>query len=204
VPAKLKLTDADLKKIRRHLRAGARCDELAAAYGVNRKTIQRRLKALELAEAEPGLKSELEAKPATTKPTGTSAAAGRSSLPEAHDRARSLAWPAGTRAALGSAGSARHVRALTGRERRASPRFAGSACSGRERERPHGREHQREQRPADGCGLRRQLRPASGRPGLARPRTRSRFSSWTCLSHSGGSATPFWLGRSPCFGGILH
>jgi len=65
VPAKPKLTDADLKKMRRRLRAGARRDELAAAYGVNRKTIQRRLKALELAEAERMLTSELEAKPAT-------------------------------------------------------------------------------------------------------------------------------------------
>jgi hypothetical protein len=52
VPAKAKLTDAEVKKIRRRVQAGAWRSELARAYGVNRKTIQRRLDALELAEAE--------------------------------------------------------------------------------------------------------------------------------------------------------
>ena len=58
MPAKLKLTDADVKKIRRRVHAGARRKELARAYGVNRKTIKRRLDALELAEAERGPQSD--------------------------------------------------------------------------------------------------------------------------------------------------
>jgi hypothetical protein len=52
VPAKAKLTDAQVRKLRRRLGAGARLSELAAEYKVNRKTIRRRLDALECAEAE--------------------------------------------------------------------------------------------------------------------------------------------------------
>jgi hypothetical protein len=61
----LKLSEADVKKIRRRLQAGpAPGGKSSRAYGVNRKTIKRRLDALELAEAEPGLISELEGTPA--------------------------------------------------------------------------------------------------------------------------------------------
>jgi DNA-binding GntR family transcriptional regulator len=52
VPSRAKLTDEQVKKIRRRVRAGARLTDLAAEYEVNRKTIRRRLDALELAEAE--------------------------------------------------------------------------------------------------------------------------------------------------------
>jgi predicted DNA-binding transcriptional regulator YafY len=45
-----KLTDADVKKIRRRLRAGEHQTELAEEFGVNRKTIRRRLDELEAAE----------------------------------------------------------------------------------------------------------------------------------------------------------
>ena len=47
-----KLADADVKRIRRRVRAGARMTDLAEEYGVNRKTIRRRLDALERAESE--------------------------------------------------------------------------------------------------------------------------------------------------------
>jgi hypothetical protein len=60
MPAKAKLSDAQVKKIRRRVRAGASRTELAAEYGVNRKTIWRRLDALELAEAERARRSEVE------------------------------------------------------------------------------------------------------------------------------------------------
>ena len=52
MPSRAKLTDEQVKKIRRRVRAGARLTDLAAEYEVNRKTIRRRLDALELAEAE--------------------------------------------------------------------------------------------------------------------------------------------------------
>ena len=79
----LKLSDADVKKIRRRLQAGARRKELADAYGVNRKTIQRRVDALELAEAEPGLKSEPEGNPerAAGQAPSTTSSAARPRLP---------------------------------------------------------------------------------------------------------------------------
>lgn len=47
-----KLTDEDLKRIRRRVRAGERQTDLADEFGVDRKTIRRRLDALEHAEAE--------------------------------------------------------------------------------------------------------------------------------------------------------
>ena len=47
----LKLTDEDLKRIRRRVHAGEHQTELADEFGVNRKTIRRRLRALEQAEA---------------------------------------------------------------------------------------------------------------------------------------------------------
>jgi hypothetical protein len=79
----LKLNDAEVKKIRRRLQAGARRKELADAYGVNPKTIQRRLDALKLAEAEPGLTSELEGKPerAAGQAPSTASSAARSRPP---------------------------------------------------------------------------------------------------------------------------
>jgi hypothetical protein len=52
VPAKAKLSDEQVKKIRRRVRAGARVTDIAAEYGVNRKTIRRRLDAAELADLE--------------------------------------------------------------------------------------------------------------------------------------------------------
>jgi hypothetical protein len=52
VPAKAKLTDEQVKKIRRRVRAGERITDLTVEYDVNRKTIRRRLDALELADAE--------------------------------------------------------------------------------------------------------------------------------------------------------
>ena len=52
VPAKAKLTDEQVKRIRRRVQAGARVSDLATEYGVNRKTIRRRLDAAELAAAE--------------------------------------------------------------------------------------------------------------------------------------------------------
>jgi hypothetical protein len=50
--ARKKLSEAEVKKIRRRLRAGAHLGALAEQAGVNRKTVRRRLDALELAEAE--------------------------------------------------------------------------------------------------------------------------------------------------------
>jgi hypothetical protein len=64
MPAKAKLSDAQVKKIRRRVRAGASRTELATEYGVNRKTIWRRLDALELAEAERARRSEVGGKTA--------------------------------------------------------------------------------------------------------------------------------------------
>lgn len=50
--ARPKLSDADVKRIRRRVRAGAHRTDLADEYGVNRKTIWRRLAELERAEKE--------------------------------------------------------------------------------------------------------------------------------------------------------
>jgi hypothetical protein len=50
--APAKLSDSDVKKIRRRVRAGEQQVLLAAEYGVNRKTIRRRLDELERAERE--------------------------------------------------------------------------------------------------------------------------------------------------------
>ena len=47
-----KLSAADIKQIRRRVRTGAHQTDLAREYGVNRKTIRRRLAALERVEAE--------------------------------------------------------------------------------------------------------------------------------------------------------
>ena len=47
-----KLTDEDVKRIRRRVLAGEHQTDLADEYGVDRKTIRRRLDALEHAEAE--------------------------------------------------------------------------------------------------------------------------------------------------------
>ena len=47
-----KLTDADVKQIRRRVRRGEHQTVLAAEYGVNRKTLRRRLDALDDAERE--------------------------------------------------------------------------------------------------------------------------------------------------------
>ena len=47
-----KLTEEQVKKLRRRVRAGARLTDLAVEYGVNRKTLRRRLDALELADGE--------------------------------------------------------------------------------------------------------------------------------------------------------
>jgi DNA-binding GntR family transcriptional regulator len=52
MPAPQKLTYADVIQIRRRVRRGLRISDLAAEYGVNRKTIRRRLDALAQAEAE--------------------------------------------------------------------------------------------------------------------------------------------------------
>jgi hypothetical protein len=52
VPAKAKLSEEQVKTIRRRVRAGARLTDLALEYGVDRKTIRRRLDALERAERE--------------------------------------------------------------------------------------------------------------------------------------------------------
>src|SRR5947199_2268002 len=50
--AKAKLRDEQVKKIRRRVHAGERITDLTVEYDVNRKTIRRRLDALELADAE--------------------------------------------------------------------------------------------------------------------------------------------------------
>jgi hypothetical protein len=50
VPAKAKLSEEQVKEIRRRVRAGERITDLAVEYGVDRKTIRRRLDALERAE----------------------------------------------------------------------------------------------------------------------------------------------------------
>ena len=50
--ARAKLTNSDVKRIRRRVRAGEHQTELADEFGVNRKTIRRRLKALESVETE--------------------------------------------------------------------------------------------------------------------------------------------------------
>jgi predicted ArsR family transcriptional regulator len=50
--AELKLTDEDVKRIRRRVRAGERQTDLADKFGVNRKTIRRRLDALERVASE--------------------------------------------------------------------------------------------------------------------------------------------------------
>jgi hypothetical protein len=51
VAAPEKLTHADVRKIRRRVRAGEHQTELAREYGVDRKTIRRRLDELERVEA---------------------------------------------------------------------------------------------------------------------------------------------------------
>ena len=48
----VKLTDSDLKRIRRRVRKGEHQTDLAVEFGVNRKTLRRRLDALERAESE--------------------------------------------------------------------------------------------------------------------------------------------------------
>jgi hypothetical protein len=50
LPAPEKLTDADVKQIRRRVRRGERITDLAAAYGVNRRTVRRRLRRQAAAE----------------------------------------------------------------------------------------------------------------------------------------------------------
>lgn len=50
--APAKLTDADVKRIRRRVRTGEHQTNLADEFGVNRKTIRRRLDALERDETE--------------------------------------------------------------------------------------------------------------------------------------------------------
>lgn len=50
--APAKLTDKDVKRIRRRVRKGEHQTDLATEFGVNRKTIRRRLDALECAETE--------------------------------------------------------------------------------------------------------------------------------------------------------
>jgi hypothetical protein len=52
VPAKQKLSEEQVKKIRRRVRAGEHQTELAAEYGVDRKTIRRRLDAADQADCE--------------------------------------------------------------------------------------------------------------------------------------------------------
>ena len=52
VPAKQKLNEEQVRKIRRRVRAGEHQTELAAEYGVDRKTIRRRLDALDQADRE--------------------------------------------------------------------------------------------------------------------------------------------------------
>ena len=47
-----KLSDRDVKRIRRRVHAGEHLTDLAREFGVNRKTIRRRLDALERAEAD--------------------------------------------------------------------------------------------------------------------------------------------------------
>ena len=50
-----KLSEADVKRIRRRVRAGEHQIDIAPEFGVNRKTIGRRLAALQRAETECGL-----------------------------------------------------------------------------------------------------------------------------------------------------
>jgi hypothetical protein len=52
VAAPAKLTEADVKRIRQRVRTGEHQTALADEFGVSRKTIRRRLDALELAETE--------------------------------------------------------------------------------------------------------------------------------------------------------
>ena len=52
VAARRKLSAADVKRIRRRVRAGEYQTDIAPEYGVNRRTIRRRLDALERAESE--------------------------------------------------------------------------------------------------------------------------------------------------------
>jgi hypothetical protein len=78
MPAKAKLSDAQVKKISRRVRAGASRTELATEYGVNRKTIWRHLDALELAEAERAQRSEV---------------GGSKALAPEHPQSRALASP---------------------------------------------------------------------------------------------------------------
>ena len=52
VPAPRKLSDADVAKIRRRVKRGEQLSALAEEFGVNRKTIRRRVDAVEFAERE--------------------------------------------------------------------------------------------------------------------------------------------------------
>lgn len=52
VPAKAKLSEEQVRKIRRRVRTGERLTEIAAEYGVDRKTLRRRLDAADQAERE--------------------------------------------------------------------------------------------------------------------------------------------------------
>ncbi|HEY8778706.1 MAG TPA: hypothetical protein VIL93_02860 [Solirubrobacterales bacterium] len=54
MPARAKLTDEQVKRIRRRVRAGECLTDLAPEYDVNRKTIRRRLDAAAIADAERG------------------------------------------------------------------------------------------------------------------------------------------------------
>ena len=58
VAAPAKLTEADVKQIRRRIRRGEHQTELAAEFGVNRKTIRRRVCALDSAEREQAEQAE--------------------------------------------------------------------------------------------------------------------------------------------------
>lgn len=102
MPAKAKLSDAQVNKIRRRVQAGASRTELAAEYRVNRKTIWRRLRPLELAEGERGRQGDVGAKPApASERAQTRAVANPSSPSEAPDCAGRLAPAAASRARIG-------------------------------------------------------------------------------------------------------
>jgi hypothetical protein len=58
VAAKAKLTDEQVKRLRRRVRRGEHITDLAAEFGVNRKTIRRRLNHLESAERAKAQRTE--------------------------------------------------------------------------------------------------------------------------------------------------
>src|SRR6266545_2340258 len=82
VPAKAKLSEEQVKKIRRRVRAGEHQTELAAEYGVDRKTIRRRVDAADQADRERAQRrAGADSRPSSQPSAQTSTATGLGGVP---------------------------------------------------------------------------------------------------------------------------